>query len=111
MDGGVNELLLTQLKAPIQFDLLARLIKNLFCKKIKPTCYPPQHDSSSLQLLYVVFVKSSDKLLNYLMFGQTLIQVKTEFAFNEISPLVKSRNLSFHQREDGSQVHFRYPLF
>ena len=33
-----------------------------------------------VQLLYVVFfgVKSADKLLNYLMFGQTLIEVIME---------------------------------
>ena len=31
-----------------------------------------------MQLLYAVSVKSSDKLLNYLMFSQTLSEVKME---------------------------------
>ena len=31
-----------------------------------------------MKFSYVVFVKSSDKLLNHLMFGQTLIEVKME---------------------------------
>ena len=40
--------------------------------------YSLQRASSCVQLLYAVYVKSSDKLLNYLMFGQTLIEVKME---------------------------------
>ena len=31
-----------------------------------------------MQILNVVFVKSSDKLLHYLMFGQTFFEVKME---------------------------------
>ena len=34
--------------------------------------------SSFAQLLYVVFVKLSDRLFNYLMFGQTLSELKME---------------------------------
>ena len=50
------KLTMVQLKVPPKFVFLASLISNLF----------------------VVFVKASDKLLNYLMFGQTLIEVKME---------------------------------
>ena len=53
------------LKVPAQFDFFASPISYSFCEKY-------------VQLLYVVLVKSSDKLLNYLMFVQTLIEVKME---------------------------------
>ena len=37
-----------------------------------------QHASSVVQLLYVVFVKSSNKLLNYFMLDPAFIEVKME---------------------------------
>ena len=57
----------------------------LILRKIKPTSYPLQHASSFVQLLVVV-AKSSDKILNDLMFDQTLNEVNVE--------TLKIRNLS-----------------
>ena len=68
------------LKAPPQLNLFASLILNSFCKKSN---LPSIHCNllahlCNFKLLYVIFVKSSDKLLNYLMFAQTLSEVKME---------------------------------
>ena len=71
---------------------------------------------------YVVFVKSSEKLLHYLMFGQTLIEMKMEtlktqefhswlnfVTFHvigermEVTPMVSI--------DPHSAYHFGYPLF
>ena len=60
------------LKVPPRFDFFASLIPNSFC--------------SPVQLLHVVYVMSSDKLLNYLTCGQKLSEVK-------IQPL---KTLEFH---------------
>ena len=83
-------------RLPIQrtVDLLLSSIKFHFkfiMRKIKPTWYPLQHASSFVQLLCVVFVKSSDKLLNYLMFCQTLSE-NGNTENSRISPLVKFFN-------------------
>ena len=50
----------------------------LILLKVKPTRHPLQYASSFVQLLCVVLVKSSDKLINYLMFVQTSIDMKRE---------------------------------
>ena len=69
-----------------------------------------------MQLSYVVFVKSSDKLLNYLMFGQPLIEMKMET--HEFQHWRNFLTHSCDRREDGSHVndwhwpakcHFGYP--
>ena len=51
-------------------------------QKNKPTKYPLQHAGLFVQLVYVVSMKSSDKLLNYLMLVQSLIEVKIELLKN-----------------------------
>ena len=69
----------------------------LILRKIKPTYYPLQHASLFAKLLHVVFVKSQEKLLNCLMFGQTLSEVNMD--------MIKTF-LSRDRVEDR-----RYPIF
>ena len=65
-------------KGDSSFLFFASIISNKFSEKTKLTQYPLQHSSSFVQLLYVVYVKSSDKLLNQLMLVQALTEVKFE---------------------------------
>ena len=56
--------------------------------------------------MYIVCVKSSDKLLNYLKFRQTLIEVNIEtLKTHEFHPWCNLVALSCDQQEDGSHVH------
>ena len=75
-----------------------------------------------MQLLYVDFVKSSDKLLNYLTFGQTVNCDENGNAENsQISPLVKFHNFvvigermevtPMISLDPQSVYHFGYPVF
>ena len=57
------------LKVPPQFHFSLVSVKTYFTKN-------QTYLISFVHLLYVVFVKSSDKLLHYLMLGQTLTEVK-----------------------------------
>ena len=75
------------LKIPPQFDCFACPISNSFCEYSN---LPNIHSSKLARLCNCCIVKSSDKLLNYLMFGRTLIKVKmetlkTNFTLGQIS--------------------------
>ena len=55
-----------------------------------------------MQLLFVVYVKSSDKLLNYLMLVQTLSEVNIEMLkSDDFFPWLHFLTLSCVRREDG----------
>ena len=69
---------LDMLKDPSSIRNFARLILNSFYEILN---LPSIHCNMLAHLcnfFYVVFVKSSDKLLNFLVFGQTLCEVKIE---------------------------------
>ena len=67
------------LKVPPHLDFFASLISNQFCQKSNlPSIHCNMHVSSFVQLFYVVVCEIIRKLLHYLDFGQTLIEVKME---------------------------------
>ena len=68
------------LKVPPQISFFfARLISNSFTKNSNlPNIHYDMLARSFVQLLYVVFVKSSDRLLNYLILYPEFIEVKME---------------------------------
>ena len=69
------------LKVHPQFDILLASFLSNFAKQ-QTYLVSLQHSSSFVQLLYVAFVKSSDKLLNYLMLVNALSEVKIELLKN-----------------------------
>ena len=66
------------LKVPPQFDFFARFISNSFCENAN---LPSIHCTTCLfvfAFFNVVFVKSPDKLLHYLILHAEFIEVKME---------------------------------